>query len=180
VKQLLLHHCCAPCSPSVVSSFIQRFTVHSFWFNPNIHPAEEYASRHESLKMFVQSQGLSLIEGPEYSQDRWMAEARTAADRCTFCYRLRLTEVARAAHERGIPFFSTTLLVSPYQKHDLIRAIGEDAGKQHDVEFVYQDFRPDFYTGKDIARKAGCYIQKYCGCLFSKEQKLTTGKPGKQ
>ncbi|MGA2091361.1 MAG: epoxyqueuosine reductase QueH [Endomicrobiales bacterium] len=172
MKQLLLHHCCAPCSPIVVASFMERFSVRSFWFNPNIGPHEEYTSRYESLKNFVRSRGLSLSEGPVYPQNQWMADVGTVADRCTYCYRLRLTETAREACKKGIDFYSTTLLVSPYQKHDLIRAIGEDVARQFGVGFVYEDFRKQFYKGKDVARKEGSYIQKYCGCLFSREERL--------
>ncbi|MEI8218140.1 MAG: epoxyqueuosine reductase QueH [Elusimicrobiota bacterium] len=171
MKQLLLHHCCAPCSPSVVASFVKRFAVSSFWFNPNIQPAQEYTSRYESLKKFVGSQGLALSEGPAYSQDQWIAAATASPDRCTFCYRLRLTEAAKAAQANDMSFFSTTLLASPYQKHGLIRDIGNDIGAALGVAFVYEDFRAQFYQGKDIARTQGCYMQKYCGCLFSKEER---------
>lgn len=148
-----------------------RFALISFWFNPNIQPSEEYDARRASLVQYVSSLGLTLLDGPSYPQDQWLAQAGTAADRCAFCYRLRLEEAARTAREQGITHFSTTLLASPYQKHDLVRAAGDAAGALHGVTFVYEDARGAFYRGKDIARAQGSYIQKYCGCLFSRAER---------
>jgi len=51
------------------------------------------------------------------------------------------------------------------------------AAEAYGVEFLYRDFRPYFRQGQDKARELGFYMQKYCGCVFSEEQRYL--KPGK-
>ena len=172
-EKLLLHHCCAPCSPSVVDGFSSSYDLVGFWCNPNIHPEEEYALRLASLKCFLAELSIPLMFGRTMTPDEWRNEALAAVpDRCSFCYRLRLMEAAFTAHREGIPCFSTTLLSSPYQKHDLIRSIGEECAEQSGVRFIYRDFRPRFYEGKNRARDKGYYMQKYCGCSYSKDERF--------
>jgi predicted adenine nucleotide alpha hydrolase (AANH) superfamily ATPase len=93
------------------------------------------------------------------------------AKRCAYCYAIRLDETARTAKEQGFAAFSTTLTVSPYQNHELIRQIGEKAGKKHGVEFRYFDFAKGFREGQAKARELGMYMQKYCGCVYSEEER---------
>jgi predicted adenine nucleotide alpha hydrolase (AANH) superfamily ATPase len=71
----------------------------------------------------------------------------------------------------GFESFSTTLLISPYQNHDLLRKAGEEAAKRYGVAFLYRDFRPLFREGQRQAREMGLYMQKYCGCIFSEEER---------
>ena len=71
----------------------------------------------------------------------------------------------------GYDSFSTTLLVSPYQNHNVIKEIGERLGKKYGIDFVYRDFRVGFREGQQIARDLGMYMQKYCGCIFSEEER---------
>jgi predicted adenine nucleotide alpha hydrolase (AANH) superfamily ATPase len=172
MEKLLLHHCCGPCSPKVAEQLSKRFAVESYWFNPNIHPAEELALRKASLESFCRSLDLRLHEGPAFSQEQWLAQApKEAPDRCRFCYRVRLRQAAAEAQRRGIAFISTTLLSSPYQKHELIREEGLAAAAEKGLTFVAEDFRPWYYEGKNAARLQGLYMQKYCGCLYSREER---------
>ena len=103
------------------------------------------------------------------------ADSSQRPGRCAFCYRVRLEKTAAAAKEAGYPAFSTTLLVSPYQDHELIRQIAEEAAARNGVEFLYRDFRPLFREGQKEARARGMYMQKYCGCIFSEEERYRTG-----
>ena len=168
---LLLHHCCAPCSVKVIGRLREKFDLKSFWFNPNIYPADENARRRESLLRLASMEGLLLVPGPEYPESLWMDNARSyEGERCRFCYSLRLKETARKAKSLGLKYFSTSLLSSPYQKHDLIRETAAAAAGEEGVEFYYEDFRPYYYEGKNEARKLGFYMQKYCGCVFSKQE----------
>ena len=91
--------------------------------------------------------------------------------RCTWCYEHRLEETARFAAENGFESFTTTLLASVYQRHDLIAAAAERFAKQYGVQFLYRDFRPNFRAGNQRARELGFYMQKYCGCVFSEEDR---------
>ncbi|MFZ5689415.1 MAG: epoxyqueuosine reductase QueH [Bacillota bacterium] len=82
-----------------------------------------------------------------------------------------LKEAARAAKEGDFPAFSTTLLVSPWQKHELIAEIGREMAEKYGVQFLYRDFRPGFRVGRARAREMGLYSQKYCGCIFSEKER---------
>jgi len=92
-----------------------------------------------------------------------------APERCSVCYRMRLERTAAYAAEKGFDAFSTSLLISPWQQHDVIRNLGEELAARYGVEFVYRDFRPLFQRSRILARAAGLYMQKYCGCIFSEK-----------
>ena len=91
--------------------------------------------------------------------------------RCRYCYESRMEVAARTAKENGFDAFTTTLLVSPYQKHEIIREVGEQMAKKYGVEFYYRDFREGFREGQNIARELELYMQKYCGCIYSEEDR---------
>jgi len=91
--------------------------------------------------------------------------------RCAYCYRLRLEKAASYAAENAFDAFSTTLLISPYQKHELIKQTGGELAAAYGIEFLYRDFRPLFREGQKQARAAGYYMQKYCGCIYSEEER---------
>lgn len=92
-------------------------------------------------------------------------------NRCSYCYKIRLIKTANEALKQGFDGFTTTLLVSPHQKHELVKEIGEKIGKDLGIQFIYRDFRPGFYEGKDEAKKLDLYSQKYCGCIFSEKER---------
>ena len=186
--RLLLHVCCAPCSIQCVESLAgEDIKPDIFWFNPNIHPYTEFCSRRDSLFLFAKEKGIAVIDEDVYGLRLFInglfssghedvlgsdAQLRCAAQlRCPYCYRLRLEKTAMAALEKGYDAFSTTLLISPYQNHELLKEIGEEVSKSHSIEFFYRDFRPRFRDGQRQAREAGYYMQKYCGCIFSEEER---------
>jgi predicted adenine nucleotide alpha hydrolase (AANH) superfamily ATPase len=80
---------------------------------------------------------------------------------------LRLAKTAEVAREIGFDAFATTLLISPYQKHDLLRGLGEKLGVEKGVSFYYEDFRPGFRESHRLAKELGLYHQGYCGCVYS-------------
>jgi epoxyqueuosine reductase len=177
--KLLLHACCAPCSIQCVESLAaEDIKPYLFWYNPNIHPFTEYRSRRDTLCVFALEKMLQLFTDDEYGlrsfiKNVTLFESQSNADRCLFCYRVRLERTARLAAERSFDAFSTTLLISPYQKHDAIKEIGEQAARDFSVDFLYRDFRPRFHEGQKQARNAGYYTQKYCGCIYSEEERYT-------
>jgi len=100
-----------------------------------------------------------------------------AGQRCLICWSLRLEKTARLAREKGFDHFSTTLLVSPYQDHEALKAIGSSVSEEEGVAFYYEDFRPGFREAHNEARSKGIYCQKYCGCIYSEiERKAKTKK----
>lgn len=92
-------------------------------------------------------------------------------NRCGYCYLCRLEKTAKYAKENGFDAFSTTLLISPYQDHELLKKTGDMLSKKYGIEFLYKDFRPGFRYGQNKARELGLYMQKYCGCVFSEEER---------
>ena len=175
MERLLLHTCCAPCSVYCVDLLrSEGIEPVSFWFNPNIHPYQEYKARRDALREYSASIGMELIIREDYGlRDFVRAVASDIDHRCAYCYTSRMEETARYAAENGFSHFSTTLLVSPYQNHEGIRETAEKLAKRYGVEFLYRDFRPGFREGQSKARENGLYMQKYCGCIFSEEDRYT-------
>jgi len=176
---LLLHACCGPCSTVSVPAWRSAGLEPRLLFaNPNIHPAAEFARRLESLERFAEVAGVGLLADASLGPADWLTALgegeeclAVAADdeaRCAACLRLRLRETARQAAQCALPRFSTTLSVSPYQRHDLIRWAGDEAAAEWGVEFLYRDLRPHFRRSYDESRRLGLYRQRYCGCAVSK------------
>ncbi len=169
MTSVLLHACCGPCSTFVVNRLQEQgLDVSAFWYNPNVHPFSEHQHRLETMELLARAIDLPLVIDEGYDMLKYFqAVVGRESDRCPDCYRLRLSRTAEVAHQRGFDAFTTTLLVSPYQNHDLIRVIGEELGKEWGVEFHYEDFRPGFREGHRISRELGLYHQGYCGCVYS-------------
>lgn len=176
--KLLLHTCCAPCANRPIETLRQGgIDVHAFWYNPNIHPYTEYQARKGTLEAYAKEVKLRLIIGGTYDLKPFIhATAGNIAARCAYCYRTRLEQTARYAHEHGYDSFCTTLLISPYQNHALLCATGEALAQEYGVSFFYEDFRPLFQAGQEYARVQGMYMQKYCGCIFSEEERYMAAK----
>lgn len=173
MERLLLHTCCAPCSVYCVSSLrSEGLEPVSFWFNPNIHPYQEYRARRDTLADYAASIHMELVVREDYGLRSFVqAVAGDIQGRCAHCYACRLEETARSAAEMGFECFSTTLLVSPYQDHSRICQTAEAMAERYGVRFLYRDFRPGFRQGQAEARALGLYMQKYCGCVFSEEER---------
>jgi predicted adenine nucleotide alpha hydrolase (AANH) superfamily ATPase len=151
-----------------------------FWYNPNIHPYTEYKNRRDTLVQYAADQNLELIIIDEYGlrsfiqgvfPDLEHTGGGGRSGRCGWCYSARLEKTAALAAERGYDAFCTTLLISPWQDHEGIRRAAAGAAEKHGVDFVYRDFRPRFRAGQERARALGLYTQKYCGCIFSEEER---------
>lgn len=173
MDRLLLHTCCAPCSVYCVDSLrAEGIEPVSFWYNPNIHPYQEYKARRDTLKEYAARIGMELLVKEDYGlRDFVRAVAEDIEHRCKYCYTTRMEETARFAAEHGFDCFSTTLLVSPYQDHEGICRVSEQLAERYGVRFLYRDFRPGFREGQTKARESGLYMQKYCGCVFSEEDR---------
>lgn len=177
-SKILMHTCCAPCSVYCIDTLRARGTEPvSFWYNPNIHPFTEYKLRKKTLIDYAESIKMKLIIKNEYGlRDFINAVYPDFDNRCWYCYESRLFETAKYASENGFERFTTTLLVSPYQNQELICSIAEEAAKKYSVAFEYHDFRVGFREGQEKARELGMYMQKYCGCIFSEEDRYKKKK----
>ncbi len=172
MKEILLHICCGPCSIYPLKVLREEAVVTGYFYNPNIHPYTEWKARLETLEKYAGDIGLNMIYDRRYLlEDFIKGVLKQEGTRCSFCYETRLRSTAKTAKENGFQAFSTTLLVSPYQKHDLIRQIGESVAKDEGIEFVYKDFRPGYQEASRLSRELGMYRQKYCGCIFSEKER---------
>ena len=169
----LLHICCAPCANQCIEVLQgDKLEVTGFWYNPNIHPFTEYRARRNTVREYLESIDVKLLEQNDYALRPFIREvADDIANRCGKCYEMRLFEAARQAKEGGFDSFTSSLFISPYQNHELMRETAERAASAYCVEFLYRDFRPYFRAGQDRARELGMYMQKYCGCVFSEEER---------
>ncbi len=178
MDELFLHTCCGPCASVAVPAWRREGVEPALWFwNPNIQPEAEHTRRLDSLLRFAGAERVAVLARPAGAtrarREAWAEWAEALAGesperRCRRCLRLRMLGAAEAAAGAGAARFSTTLTVSPYQRHDLIRAFGEDAGARYGVAFVYLDLRDRFRESYTESRRLGLYRQPYCGCAASK------------
>jgi predicted adenine nucleotide alpha hydrolase (AANH) superfamily ATPase len=144
--------------------------VESVFLNPNIYPMEELEKRWQTYKEWGDSVGLPT-ERVDIPHETWRSQVTKVGssrpERCERCYLMRFQQVALIAKEKGYDAFTTSLLVSPYQEHDALKRSLKIASEENGVPFLYQDFRPGYKRGREMARGAHLYMQKYCGCEFS-------------
>ena len=152
-----------------------EYEVTLFYFNPNIHPAEEYERRLASVRNMSEVLGLELVEG-EYDPSQWFEYVRGHADeregggRCGLCFRFRLGETARYASEYGFEAFASTLTVGRRKSAAKVNPVGLEVAKEHGVEFIDRDWKKA--GGEDLsqlmAKEHDVYRQEYCGCVYSR------------
>jgi len=172
--KLLMHTCCAPCSVYCIDSLRKEGIEPTvFWYNPNIHPYKEYEARRDTLKKYTEGINIKAVFKDEYGLREFCKNVIDDLEsRCSnYCYKVRLEETAKYAKEQGYDAITTTLLVSPYQNHEELKKQGEKIAKKYGLKFVYRDFRIGFREGQAKARERGMYMQKYCGCVFSEEDR---------
>lgn len=162
--------CCANCSLYPVKHLTSKgIELKGLWFNPNIHPEEEYERRLDALKTLDGIWSLDIEYIDYYGLDYFQKVAKEK-DRCSICYRVRLGKTAEVAKKMGLDGFTTTLLVSPYQKFDLIVDAGKEMERQYSIPFYLEDMRHGWREAQRVSRELGIYRQRYCGCLLSKEE----------
>jgi hypothetical protein len=173
--KILLHTCCAPCLIYPAKRLKKEgASVTGFFYNPNIFPLAEYNKRRTALVEFSAGNDAVEVIYPEYIPSQFsdaIKENTTRPERCSICFSLRLNRTAQFAKEKGFTAFSTTLLVSPYQDQGLIKSIGEQIAREQEIAFYYEDFRPGFAQAHKEAKRKGIYCQKYCGCVYSSEDR---------
>ena len=180
--KLLMHACCAPCSVYCVDTLRkENIEPTIYWYNPNIHPYMEYKARRDTLKKYAEIENLNVIFNDEYGLDDFCKEAvKDLNARCiNYCYPVRLRKTFEYAKQNGYDAVTTTLLYSIYQKHDYIKKLCEDLSKEYGIDFLYRDFRIGFWEGHDKAKELELYMQKYCGCIFSEEDRYLKKKKDK-
>ena len=175
-KEILLHTCCAPCSSAIIECLMQhdiRPTI--YYCNPNIYPLEEYNIRKNECSRYAQSLGLDIIDA-DYNHEAWRCTVQglegepERGGRCLQCFKMRLLDTARYAHENGFSVITTTLASSRGKSLEQINQAGRYAVENYpDVIWWDQNWRKGGLIERRIAiiKEYGFYNQQYCGCEFS-------------
>ena len=175
MKKVLLHICCAPCAVIPVDKLrSENFEVIGFFYNPNIHPYQEYLRRKEAVEILSKAINLNVIFDEEYDFKEFLRSVASIVEkRCGICYEKRLRTTAQKAGLIGCDAFTSTLLISPHQNHEMIKTIGEECAKSNGVELLYRDYRSDFKSAYALSQKYGLYRQQYCGCIYSEYERYS-------
>jgi predicted adenine nucleotide alpha hydrolase (AANH) superfamily ATPase len=198
--KLLLHACCAPCSSYCLEYLREFFDVTVFFYNPNITADAEYKKRVEEEKRLIAELNLqveeqsfpemnsteragkiAIIEGdydPKvfYDAVKGYEDCKEGGDRCRKCFELRLNETARIAADEGFDLMTTTLTISPLKNADVLNEVGEQAARAKGITFLPSDFKKKegYKRSIELSRKFGLYRQDFCGCSFSKAERMAS------
>lgn len=171
--KILLHVCCGPCASYPLKTLqVAGHNVEGFFFNPNIHPYKEFRRRIDALELLCKKTKFNAEIDHNYGLKEFLRQVVLHEDnRCGFCYMMRLSSAALQAKKIGADAFTSTLLYSRYQKHELIKKVAAECEKLHDIPFYYDDFRAGWQEGIDMAIEMGLYRQPYCGCIYSEQER---------
>jgi predicted adenine nucleotide alpha hydrolase (AANH) superfamily ATPase len=169
----LIHICCANCLIYPLKTLREEgWDCMGFFYNPNIHPYQEYQRRLAAVQAYEKEAAIRVIYRDEYDLEQFLRGVAFREDeRCRFCYHLRLEAAAQVAKRGKFDAFTSTLLHSKHQDHELIKTIGETVGKEQGVKFLYQDFRDGWKEGIEESKTLGLYRQSYCGCIYSEKER---------
>ncbi len=171
--RLLVHICCGPCAIYPMNCLLASdHDVSGFFFNPNIHPFQEFRRRLETVQLLAQLQNWPLVAEEKYGLTEYLRKVVFDEEsRCRHCYDMRLERTAKETVASGCDAFTTTLLYSKYQKHELIRERAAFWAAQYNTSFYYQDFRTGWQQGIDESIRLNLYRQPYCGCIYSEQER---------
>lgn len=179
-RKLLLHTCCAPCVTVPIERLGSEYDITCFFYNPNIHPEDEFRRRMIALKKLASELKIELI-APEYHSEIWFEQIRGLENepeqgrRCAICFEMRLQETARLAKAEGFDLFTTTLTISPHKNSSLINQIGVELSREFQIEFLEANFKKKdgYQRSLELSQHFNLYRQNYCGCIFSRESSPT-------
>ncbi len=176
MKKILLNVCCAPDATHSINVLREQgFYIITYFFNPNIHPEEEYKARfNDMVKLAIEMNVENIMDVP-YDIAEWkkrcdpLANEKEGGKRCIECYKLRLEETAKKAVQSGIDIFATTLTISPHKNAELINTLGKEIAKQSGIQYYESNFKKKdgFKKSIELSKKYNLYRQNYCGCIYS-------------
>jgi len=172
-NSILLHVCCAHCTAYTVEYWREEgYEVTAFWYNPNIHPFIEHQNRLEAIKSLSIAMKFPLVIYDSYDMVKYFrVVSGNETDRCRYCFNLRLSKTVLRAKQDGFKEFTTTLLISPHQKHALIIEVGESAAQG--LDFLYADLRKRYSDSRHLTKPLNLYRQQYCGCIYSEWERYS-------
>ncbi|MGV3740462.1 MAG: epoxyqueuosine reductase QueH [Gammaproteobacteria bacterium] len=175
-KKLLLHSCCAPCSGEVMEALLaSEIDFSIFFYNPNIHPVQEYEIRKQENIDFAKKHNIPIID-VDYDKENWFARIKGYENepergyRCTLCFDMRFERTALYAHEHGFPVICSSLGISRWKDMNQINDAGERAAARYpDMVYWTYNWRKQGGAARmyEIAKRENFYKQEYCGCVYS-------------
>ncbi|MFH1836824.1 MAG: epoxyqueuosine reductase QueH [Candidatus Omnitrophota bacterium] len=175
--KILLHICCGICAAAAAEQLLcGGHKITGFFYNPNIHPEDEYLRRLDAVKKVADEFSFELIEGP-YDRQRWFEMVKGKAydpeggERCDLCFRMRLEKTYVFAKKNDFNAFTTTITAGPMKDAVKVNCIGNDVGEDF---FIPSNFkkRDGFKMAVEKAKDMNLYRQHYCGCVYSQEERL--------
>ena len=172
--KILMHVCCATCGLDPYFQLSEELDITFFYYNPNIHPGEEYMRRLQELKTVSNKFSIPFAVG-SYEQKEWLELTRNhkhepeGGKRCHLCFRMRLEKCAETARIKGFELFGTTLTISPHKDHKLINSIGLSIAKQKKINFLTANLKKNdgYKRTTQLSRSLDLYRQNHCGCFYS-------------
>lgn len=174
--KLLLHSCCAPCSGEVMEALIySEINFSIFFYNPNIHPVQEYELRKNENISFAEKHNIEFIDA-DYDKDNWFERVKglewepERGKRCTACFDMRFERTALYAHEHGFSLISSSLGISRWKDMNQINDSGIRAASRYPgLEYWTYNWRKGGGAERmyQIAKRENFYKQEYCGCVYS-------------
>ncbi|BAS31651.1 epoxyqueuosine reductase QueH [Dehalococcoides mccartyi] len=177
--KLLLHGCCAHCTAYSFKYWQEQgFEVSVYWYNPNIHPFTEHQNRLEAMVKLSQELSFELVTEPLYQMAEYFKKVAEKSDeRCRTCFDMRLGQTAVYAARYGYEYFSSSLFISPHQKHQEAVFSAEAFAKETGVKFAYADLRKRYSDSRHITKPLDLYRQQYCGCIYSEYERFGKTDP---
>ena len=175
-KRLLLHSCCAPCAGEVMEALVASdIDTTIFFYNPNIHPIEEYEIRKDENIRFAKKLGMPFIDA-DYERDEWFERTKGQENepergkRCSTCFDMRFERTAIYASENKFKVFSSTLGTSRWKNLEQINGCGIRAASRYDgITYWTFNWRKKGGANRmiEISKDEEFYQQEYCGCAYS-------------
>ena len=176
-EKILVHICCGVDAVWALRKIKEEFPeshIEGFFYDPNIHPEEEYELRWIETKRVCDSLNIPCIKG-DYELEKWLEKTKgyenepERGERCTICHDLRLEETAKIAKEKGFNKITTVLMMSPKKDFQVLKKVGESVASKYGLEFVAIDFRKQGGIEKmnRLSKEMELYHQNYCGCLYA-------------
>jgi predicted adenine nucleotide alpha hydrolase (AANH) superfamily ATPase len=174
--KVLLHSCCAPCSGEVMEAIAAsgiEFAI--YFYNPNIHPREEYELRKQENIRFAEKHNIPFVDA-DYDTENWFKRVKglewapERGERCTMCFDMRFERTALYAHEHGFPVITSCLGISRWKNLQQINACGVRAATRY-PGMTYWEFnwrkKGGAHRMLEISKEEEFYQQEYCGCIYS-------------
>lgn len=146
-----------------------------FFYNPNIHPREEYDLRKNENIRFAEKHGIPFVDA-DYDMENWFSRIKglewepERGARCTACFDMRFERTALYAYEHDFSVITSCLGISRWKDMNQINGCGVRAANRY-PGMLYWEFNWRKKGGAErmveISKEEKFYQQEYCGCVYS-------------